>query len=58
MSITLTWPVLGLIMIFIGIFGASWLVKLNSTVVDAFMWILGALLFIVVLISVLSRLFH
>jgi hypothetical protein len=47
----LTLPMIGVIGIFVAIFVASQLAKLNSPVVDACAWILGILLFVFILLS-------
>jgi hypothetical protein len=47
----LTLPMLGLIGIFVAIFVAGKLAKLNSPVIDILAWILGILLFVFILLS-------
>lgn len=47
----LTLPMIGVIMIFVGIFVASWLAKLNSPVIDVLAWILGIALFAFIILS-------
>jgi hypothetical protein len=47
----LTLPMIGVIGVFVGIFVAGWLAKLNSPVVDAIVWIVGILLFAWIILS-------
>lgn len=58
MLIQMNFQVMGLIMIFVAIFVAGKLAKMNSPVVDAIAWIVGILLFVVVLLSKIAPLFH
>ncbi len=58
MLIQMNFAVMGLIMIFAAIFVAGKLAKMNSPVVDAIAWIVGILLFVVVLLSKIAPLFH
>jgi hypothetical protein len=58
MLIQMNFAVMGLIMIFAAIFVAGKMAKLNSPVIDAFAWILGIVLFVVVLLSKIAPLFH
>lgn len=47
----LTTPMIGIILVFVGIFVAGWLAKLNSPVIDVFAWILGIALFAFIILS-------
>lgn len=47
----LTLPMIGVIGVFVAIFIASQLAKLNSPIVNACAWILGIVLFVVILLS-------
>ena len=48
---TLTLPMIGVIMIFGAIFVAGKLAKLNSPVIDTIVYVLAAIVFILVLLS-------
>lgn len=48
---TLTLPMIGLIMVFGAIFAASQLAKLNSPVIDAIVYVLAAIVIICVLLT-------
>jgi hypothetical protein len=48
---TLTFPILGLIIIFAGIFAAGKLAAMDSPVIDGLAWVLGILLFVFILLS-------
>jgi hypothetical protein len=48
---TLTFPMISVLMMFGLIFAACWLAKLNSPVIDACAYILAAIIFVIVLLS-------
>jgi hypothetical protein len=50
---TMTFPILGLIIIFAGIFAAGKLAEMNSPVIDGLAWILGILLFVFIILATL-----
>lgn len=58
MNITMNFQVLGILMVFGSIFIASRLAKLNSPIIDAIAWILGIVLFVVVIVAKVAPMFH
>jgi hypothetical protein len=50
----LTLPMIGILMVFTGIFVAEKLASMNSVVVDVFVWILGIALFAWIILSMLK----
>lgn len=47
----LTLPMIGIIGVFVAIFVASWLAKLNSPIIDTIVYVLAAIVFILVLLA-------
>jgi hypothetical protein len=58
MHLTLPLPMIGLLIVFIGIFAAEKLAKMNSIVIDILAWILGIVLFTWILLAYLAPIMH